>query len=164
MADGSPDGILHHVSRTLAAADWAVVWLFVPGVGMLAAGGYQFCEARSFLSSSAPTTGVITAMKDTSTSEGYNLCSATVEVPVGSTRSHAHVRLGGYWPEAGGSCAKVGDNLVVRYSLTDPGDVRPATTIGSDAQPLLVMGLFFSLPLFVLCRLAFVSWWSSRSS
>jgi hypothetical protein len=155
--------MLRHVSRTLTTVDWGPFVTVLPGVGLLAAGGYQFFEARSFLSSSAPTTAVIIAMKDTSTSEGYNLCDATVEVQVGSTLARANLRLGGYWPETGRSCAKVSDKLPVRYSLTDPADVRPAAAIGSDAQQLLIMGLFFSVPLFFMCGVALVGWWSSRA-
>ena len=152
------------MSKRRGTVEWGLLWIPLPGLALLVAGGYQSFETQSFLNSSAPATAVVTAMQDTSTSEGYHLCYATVEVPVGSTTAHAKISLGGYWPETDRSCAKVGDHLAIRRSLTDPSDVRPSEAIWMDAQQSIGLGLFFSLPLFIFCGIAFVGWWLRRPS
>ena len=131
--------------------------MLLPCLVLVAFGAFQVVEWRGFLGHSATATAVITKMADVGTQEGYDLCYATVELPMHPTPARARLRLGGYWPENGGSCAEVGDKLEVRYSLRDPSDIRPLHD-GSNALALLVIGAFFSIPsLFSLHE-----WWLSR--
>jgi hypothetical protein len=148
----------------VVTADWGPLLVVLPGVCVLAVGAIQLLEGGIFLAGSAQATAVISAMEEKPTPAGYQLCYATADFPSGVERTRVVLSLGGYWPETGGGCAEVGDDLEVRYSLADPMDARAAGRIWQRAREFLTFGLLLSVPSLGWGLFALRDWWSRRSS